>query len=90
MKSTFSSPMSATPAAEPMTSKDPPVPAQKAISCHRGESIGRSATGYMPEGIVQLEKERKRNRGRYREREKLRKVEVKVKASTKTMKEGKD
>jgi hypothetical protein len=47
-KSTFSSPISATPAADPMTNRDPPVPAQKAISCHSGESIGRSATGYIP------------------------------------------
>jgi len=27
---------------------DPPVPAQKAISCHKLESIGIVSTGYMP------------------------------------------
>jgi hypothetical protein len=43
-KSTFSRPISATPAADPMTRRDPPVPAQKAINCHSGESIGSVAT----------------------------------------------
>ena len=42
--------MRATPAADPITRMDPPVPAQNAINCHKGESMGRSATGYMPEG----------------------------------------
>ena len=51
-KSTFSSPIRATPAADPITSRDPPVPAQKAMSCHRGESMGRVATGYIPVSAI--------------------------------------
>ena len=51
-KSTFSSPMRATPAADPMTRREPPVPAQKAISCHSGESIGSVDTGYIPVNFI--------------------------------------
>ena len=39
-KSIFSIPIAATPAAEPMMSKLPPVPAEKAIKCHREASNG--------------------------------------------------
>mmetsp|Transcript_13421 Transcript_13421/g.45372 ORF Transcript_13421/g.45372 Transcript_13421/m.45372 type:complete len:397 (+) Transcript_13421:81-1271(+) len=48
MKSTFSRPMSATPAAEPMTRREPPVPAQKAMSCQSSESGGYVERSYMP------------------------------------------
>ena len=47
-KSTFSSPMSATPLAEPMTKMDPPVPAHNAISCQSLSSVPKSARSYMP------------------------------------------
>ena len=40
--------MSATPAAEPITSSDPPVPAHSAISCHSWLSGGTAARSYMP------------------------------------------
>lgn len=39
-KSIFSIPMATTPAAEPMISILPPVPAEKAIKCHKGLSVG--------------------------------------------------
>lgn len=39
-KSIFSIPIAATPAAEPIISKLPPVPAAKAIKCHNELSIG--------------------------------------------------
>ena len=38
-KSIFSIPMATTPAADPMISMLPPVPAEKAIKCHRGSSV---------------------------------------------------
>ena len=47
-KSTFSKPINATPAADPITKSDPPVPAQNAISCHNSESIGTSFRLYIP------------------------------------------
>ena len=40
--------MRATPAAEPMTRSDPPVPAQYAISCQSCESTGVEVKGYIP------------------------------------------
>lgn len=40
--------MNATPAAEPITSMDPPVPAQKAISCQNSESWGNELRSYIP------------------------------------------
>ena len=39
-KSIFSIPMATTPAAEPMINMDPPVPAEKAMKCHKGLSMG--------------------------------------------------
>ncbi len=38
-KSIFSMPMATTPAAEPMINILPPVPAEKAMKCHKGLSI---------------------------------------------------
>ena len=38
-KSIFSIPIATTPAAEPIINIDPPVPAEKAIKCHKGLSI---------------------------------------------------
>ena len=40
--------MRATPAADPITRSDPPVPAQYAISCQSCESTGVEAKGYIP------------------------------------------
>lgn len=47
-KSTFSIPMNATPAAEPITSMEPPVPAQYATSCQNSESRGNDVRLYIP------------------------------------------
>jgi hypothetical protein len=47
-KSTFSIPMNATPAAEPITNMDPPVPAQNATNCQNSESWGKEVTSYIP------------------------------------------
>ena len=45
MKLIFSIPIAATPAAEPMISIDPPVPAEKAIKCY---SLASMASVYIP------------------------------------------
>lgn len=47
-KSTFSIPINATPAAEPITNMDPPVPAQYATSCQNSESLGKEVRSYIP------------------------------------------
>ena len=47
-KSTFSIPIYATPAAEPITSIEPPVPAQYAINCQNSESWGKEVRSYIP------------------------------------------
>ena len=47
-KSTFSIPIKATPAAEPMISIEPPVPAQNATSCQKSESWGNEVRSYIP------------------------------------------
>lgn len=47
-KSTFSIPIKATPAADPITSMDPPVPAQYAINCQNSESWGKEERSYIP------------------------------------------
>lgn len=47
-KSIFSSPIAATPAAEPMIKMLPPVPAQKAKNVHKELSIGYCSRLYMP------------------------------------------
>ena len=39
-KSIFCMPIATTPAADPIINMLPPVPAEKAIPCHRGSSIG--------------------------------------------------
>ena len=39
-KSIFCIPIATTPAADPIISMLPPVPAEKAIPCHNGSSIG--------------------------------------------------
>ena len=45
IKSILSIPIAATPAAEPIINIEPPVPAEKAMKCHRLSSIGAV---YMP------------------------------------------
>lgn len=40
--------MYATPAAEPITNMDPPVPAQYATSCQNSESCGNEERSYIP------------------------------------------
>lgn len=47
-KSTFSIPIKATPAADPITSMEPPVPAQYAINCQNSESWGKEERSYIP------------------------------------------
>lgn len=47
-KSTFSIPIYATPAAEPIISMEPPVPAQYATNCQNSESWGKEVRSYIP------------------------------------------
>jgi len=47
-KSTFSIPMKATPAADPIISMEPPVPAQYATNCQNSESLGKEERSYIP------------------------------------------